>query len=861
MTAGALALPGSAHSDHTSEKTGDLYEFVRNHTPEEYRIPTLIRIDDGSAFEALSALDGIEAYRETREPEPAAYGRLDGAAVATVLDVGGVSELEYAPGANPFWKLGVFPSRVFPAVEDSVGYIGFEECEAGLAALAEAHPERLALTSVGESPGHRDLFEGDTDPKDLWVAELTNDVGNDSSFEEKDKLVYTLSIHGDERVGVEAGSRFIERVLAGEEPAVEDRLDDAVLVFLYANPDGWVAREPRYPSPDDGFERVSATGVDPNRQYPTAGRIDPVHYPADPDGADLIDDAPGVDGDIPERVAEHAPDALSIARHMRGYENVELFCDLHGMHWSEQFVVSLVANAQYDHRRLAEMDLLNRAIGAELEAEIGSLEENREALSIGAERYDPVREEGGEVPDAEAMVPESLYDFGTVYDTLGYSTTGALLGWAAHPEEAGGLGAKSIALEMAFSNTISPMRLEYSPELLDVQVGAYLGALRAASREAPADRDPSISGEGSTAVVTTDDLARSSDALSFVGARSEETRTTAEIDPRGDETVTFGVSAPTDEISLRLRADGTEPLHATVFGPDGAERHAFDGTSTTSGRDPSWTVADPAVGQWRVAISNPRSVRAEVAVLVDAVVSDASADPPDPRDVLGYEQRLYETNPLSYFESYAEFAEGSVEFVSPAEVASGVLTDGDRPVYDAVVLIHDSFEAPEAIDEYVEAGGSLVLTDSGVELLCDLHAGSLSVIGSRAITTGRREFAALDEYRASEHPLLAETRGIERELWTLAPKGYAIGEEAPVTSVVPEVFEAAGGSVAATIGGGVAVGSIGNVHVIGSLLPPSSQAHLHPFGLLDHSVSMLGHTILSNALGYAVGRGENEPLF
>ncbi|MDL5361490.1 M14 family zinc carboxypeptidase [Halalkalicoccus sp. NIPERK01] len=858
-TAGALALPGSAHSDHTSEKTGDRYEFIRNHTPEDYEIPTLIRLNGEDGLSAVD--DGLTAYRETRTPEPAAYGRLDEGAVSAVLDVEAVSELVHSPGANPFWMLGDYSEGVFPDPEESVDYVGFEETEAGLSHLADEHPERLALSSIGESPGHRDLLDGEVDPKDLWVAELTNDVGNRETFAGKGKLVSTLSIHGDERVGVEAGNRFIERVLGGEEPDVEAVLDEVVLVFLYANPDGWVARDPRYSGGLDAFERESATGVDPNRQYPTAGWIDPVHYPADPDGADLINGSAGVDGDVPDRVAEHAPDSLAIAHHVRGYENVELFADLHGMHWSEQFVVSLVANGQFDHRALAEMDRLNRAIGAGIEEEIGSLEENMGAISLGPERYDPVREEGGDLPDTEAMLPGSLYDFGTVYDALDYGTTGALLGWAAHPEEAGGLGAKSIALEMAFSNTITPMEAEYIPELVATQAGAYVGALRTMSREVPDLSAPGIAGERSTAVVTTDSLTRSSDTLSFVGAESERTRTTVEIDPKGTETIALTVSPPTDEVSIHVRPDGTEPIRATLSDPDGAERRSFNGAGGGSKRESGWTIADPAVGQWRVTVENPRSASTEVAVLVDAVVSDASDDAPDPRDVLGYEQRLYDSTPLAYFESYAEFAEGSVEFVSPTEVEEGVLVEDDEAVYDNVVLIHDAIDAPDAIDEYVETGGTLVLTDAGIRVLCDLQAGSTALIDSRAVSTDEHEFAALDEHRAGGHPLLADTREIERELWTLAPKGYAIGEEAPVTTVVPEVFEAAGGSIAATIDGGVAVGSLGNVHVIGSLLPPSSQAHLHPFGLLDHSVSTLGHTILSNALGYEIARGENEPLF
>ncbi|WP_245998466.1 M14 family zinc carboxypeptidase [Halalkalicoccus subterraneus] len=859
VTGGALSLPGSALSDHSSEKTGDRYEFLRNHTEEDYEIPTLIRLSEASGLDALSKLD-LTAYRETHDPEPAAYGRLDDDVIDAVLDVAAVSELEHSPGANPFWKLPAYAESVFPAPEEAVDYVGYEETEAALEHFAEDHPDRFEVDSIAESLGHRNLLEGAREPRDIRVAEITDDIGDREAFERKEKLVYTLSIHGDERPGVEAGSRFIERVLAGEEPEVEAVLDDVVLVFLYANPDGWLARQPHYSGQRNAFERVTATGVDPNRQYPTAGWIDPVHYPADPDGADLIDDSSGVDADVPDRVAEHAPDALAIAQHMRGYENVELFCDLHGMHWSEEFVVSLVANAQYDHEQLLGIDRINRAVGDGIETEIGSLEENMEAISSATERYDPVREADGDLPDDEAMVPDSLYDFGTAHDTLDYSTTGAFLGWAAHPEDSGGLGAKSIALEMAFANTLSPMEKEYLPELAAVQTGAYVGALRAVSREAPSLSVPEIDGEGSTAVVASDSLMRSSDALSFAGAEAEETRTTAEVDGDAKKTVTLAVSPPTDEVSIHIRPGDPAPIRATLYDPSDDEKRAVDGVSGRSRRESVWTITDPETGRWSIEIENLRSVDTEVAVLVDAVVSDTSDDAPDPRDVLGYEQRLYDSTPLAYFEEYDEFAAGTIELVSPAEVEAGALLVDDEPAYENVVVIHDAFEA-DGLDSYVEAGGTLVLTDAGVRLLGALDAESLDAIDGRAISTGEYEFAALDDHIARDHPLLENTREIERELWTLAPRGYAIGEEAPVTTVVPEVFEAAGGSIAATVDGGVAVGSLENVHVIGSLLPPSSQDHLHPFGLLDYSVSLLGHTILSNALGYEIGRGENAPLF
>ncbi|PSP89641.1 hypothetical protein BRC90_04775 [Halobacteriales archaeon QS_4_69_34] len=118
--------------------------------------------------------------------------------------------------------------------------------------------------------------------------------------------------------------------------------------------------------------------------------------------------------------------------------------------------------------------------------------------------------------------------------------------------------------------------------------------------------------------------------------------------------------------------------------------------------------------------------------------------------------------------------------------------------------------------------------------------------------------------RNGEHPLLADTRPIQRELWKIAPLGYSTGTEAPMWLLDETSFVDAGGTVAGTTDGLVAAGTLaaddgtgtgrdksgGSIHLLGGLLPPASQAHLHPFGLLDYAVSFLGHTILTNALGF-----------
>ncbi|PSP89642.1 hypothetical protein BRC90_04780 [Halobacteriales archaeon QS_4_69_34] len=115
-----------------------------------------------------------------------------------------------------------------------------------------------------------------------------------------------------------------------------------------------------------------------------------------------------------------------------------------------------------------------------------------------------------------------------------------------------------------------------------------------------------------------------------------------------------------------------------------------------------WTVAEPAAGTWTVELARPAvtdssatdagtdaatadTVGTAVApVAVEFTTLRVSGTNPDPREVLGYEQRPYEVTPLRYFEEYAADVDGPVEPVTIAEVADGALSD-----YDNAVVIHD----------------------------------------------------------------------------------------------------------------------------------------------------------------------------
>lgn len=876
-TAGAIALPGGAVAQVDAPRSTDRHRFVVEHTGDDYAVPTLVRAEP-SALDTLEGIDGVD--RTTTDPEAAAYGRLTARAVEAADAVDGVDRLEYSPGANPWWRLGAYPEGVFPEPAASVDYIGFEEHARGMEHLANEYADRLRLRSIGESPGHTNEFTDEDESQPVHVAELTNDVGDEASFREKETVTFVASIHGDERAGVEASSRLIERALAGEESELEALLDEVVLAFVYANPDGWVAHDPIYGGERPGFQRTTAAGVDPNRQYPTAGWIDPSHDPAEPDGANLADDQPGeIDDDVPDRIAETVPDSLSIVEHLRTYENANYLVDLHGMQWADKFVLGLVPNAGYDHGELHDIDAMNEAIGEAIEGELGPLREHTETLSRGAERYEAARDGSNtETPDPEEMLPERWYDHGTIHDAIDYTTTGGLHGWAAHPEEFGGLGARSITLEMAFANAGQSTETEYLPDLVALQVRAYAASIRAVADHASSGTDAWIeTGDRSTAVVHTDDLVRSSADLEFVETTDEETCRSADVDAGGfAEEIEVGEG--TWELSITANPRDDVALGARLIDPDGEIVHASEPGDGRGG--PDWTIGRPGSGTWRLVLEdfgpNADAGGGRVELCIDTLVTGTDDGVPNPRDVLGYGQRDYEATPFEYFEAYAEHARAERENGDPAafdalsieEVREGALLNDGTPAYENAVVIHDAGDDAyvEELSAFTEGGGSLLLTDAGVSLLEGIDDGLAGSIGAE-----RRTFATLEE--TQDHPLLEGARQIQRELWTLAPMGYATDGEAPLTLIEEEAFDEAGGTVGASVQSGegedgddgsssVAVGSLehgdGEIHVVGSLLPPANRSHLHPFGLLDHSTTLLGHTLVTNALGHRQRRSVGD---
>ena len=909
-TAGALTLPGNATAVITGQKMTAEYEYVLTHTPVDYRAPTLVTFSDAQGLDVFDDAVGTNVVTTT-EPQPAAYAELTTTQAEEIAMLPTAETLSHSPGANPFWRLGYYPFGVFPDPYRSTDYIDYEEMIAGLTHLESTYPDRLDVYTIGQSPGFRNYVSDREDPKDIYVAELTNDINDETAYREKEKVLFSLSIHGLERAGVEAGSRFIENLLNGREGEIEALLDDLVIIFVYANPDGWVAKHPQYESTGGApvvpvYKRGNAAVQDTNRQYPITGWIDPAHYPAEPDGPNYRDDDPGIDSDVPMDILERVPDALAIVDHFRDYENLNYGADLHGAAGVPEFVLGLISQDQFDHRQLHELYEMNREVDEVLEAALSNWNTIADVAQTAV---------GGD--DPTGVLPEQAFDYSAIWDTLGYTDSGFFGDWFSHPEALGSLGMTAMDFEMNLSGGIA-----YNPEIARMKVLGYVTAIRTMSKftvtnsETPNTSDEftaTVETDGlSTAYVTTDTLTRSSDQLTFTdpddgdGGTLPVQQTTESTDIATDpSTVTTDVPADTHTLSVSITPAADGLAKATLRGPDGAVRRSSDPASAERIRDGTirWVVRDPPPGSWTVQVSQPdvaalaehiatTSHPAETADVTVATLQ-STTETPDPAAALGYGQRPYKVSPFVFFDKeyippddplrtnevdrdYAEVADAPVDGLTIEEVA-----DGQADAYDNLVIIHDEGIEDaaylDALESFVDAGGNLVLSDSGVHLLGVLDTAVTDAIAPDDVTTDESFYIANLGSKNAGHPLLDGTRDIQRELWKLAGLGYSIANEAPMTLLDQAAFENAGGRVAATTDSRVSAGTLlpadasgtvrevvrsdaGSVQVISGLFPPAKQTNLHPFGVLDYSLSFLAHTMLSNALGYVQKRfvGDEE---
>lgn len=337
--------------------------------------------------------------------------------------------------------------RIFPEAERAIEYVqytsdpvtGFREYQHGLEYLEILHPRWISVfslreyfgtdeaVSVGED-GIRAHEAGDTgDGLDIWVVKLTDHQVPDDG---KMTLFFSLSVHGDEKGGLEGGLRAIEDLAnaatdggtivdgvsgypsaTGFQPSfheyeVADVLAKEAVYFTTFNIDGF--REGDYLALAEAtgtglYTRGNALGTDLNRQMPTIGRIDSSRNP------------------LEEREIFHGLGLMQDVADAGVGGLMAYGADIHGETQSRAFADIMYPAGQFDsikHRQLmAIAERTKSVIDRDLyDGYINFIEEQ-----TGGDTGEGIEDLGFPV---ENTFPTKPARWGTVWDTLGYTDTG-----------------------------------------------------------------------------------------------------------------------------------------------------------------------------------------------------------------------------------------------------------------------------------------------------------------------------------------------------------------------------------------------------------------------------------------------------
>jgi hypothetical protein len=345
---------------------------------------------------------------------------------------------------------GNFPATQFLQYQEFESALEFMNQRPEWARYMEVWP-----LSTGQFPGNNLAGGPEFDPKpeyksaglptstlerqkeELYVVRVTDETVPDAG---KKRYTLSLSIHGIERAGAEGGTRAMEDLVTSfttgrdddtvipteidpNAPTFADVLKKTIIYFTYPNPDGW-----RRGSVSEGgffFQRYNGNGVDPNRDWPDIGySFRPYSGMSEPETRAFA----GFYKDVREHGEFAAGD------------------DLHGMPFADALSYTLLPHGRHDYAK--DERIRDAAIKIHQNSE-QALAWSPMIQPSDAPRGGPLGTCVGTIAAGDACAPIYGQTWGTVYDTIEYTTTGTLGDWF---DSKAGLNADGIDNEMAFSH-------------------------------------------------------------------------------------------------------------------------------------------------------------------------------------------------------------------------------------------------------------------------------------------------------------------------------------------------------------------------------------------------------------------------
>ena len=851
------------------------------------------------------------------------------------------------PDPQAYWANGLGEDTPHPGVGSPFAkgnavcaarhYLGFEETIAGLRFMADeldVTRDFVDLIDLSRTDEFDDVLQeelgdghsegngtelGGRDERPLYMvrvtapenARLLGDAVAPVPMAERDHFAWALSIHGIERAGAEGGIRAIEDLAtwASQEPErllletegaeitteggrlarnlpVGEVMMRSVSYFVLPNPDGWTRGDVQEGS--TAFQRFNGNGMDLNRDWPEIGYTDPSFTPWSESESRSI-------GRALQSVSDEWTGGI----------------DLHGMVEANAFSYTLLGGSQrpYDENERI-MEFVEQAWrDAETRLAWSPIIKPNDAPEQCVEFAGVLPNGDTHLPPGEQCDQRSYgVQYGTIWDTIEYTATGALGNWIDSPI---GLDADGIDNEMMLSHLgncgvgtcyvaeaeqlhvdgnkgliYSMLNFELEPvdgrfDLDGTNVGYLVNPRRLVDpgvtvRPTPADAVdmPDIAG---TTMTGTGDTVLAEFTVDNDGS---------ELGPLDTQYYVAGISGSVrfqnvthqsvhvGEVRVQRFDDDTQRwVERPTYGSDGA-------VYRVAGDHSDWNY--PADGRYRVIANTlqPMRIGYEVEISTAPVWDDpvqAAFDvsnmdfftelepylaPGTTLTAVDVDEVLSGERDLSDFDTViavdGAFLPGFVTDIDTYETYSQGLLDLPATTYTA----SDAQTMGARLADFARQGGNVVLTDDAVQAVAFMDIGlTLDDVAVEGVYAGHAVFS-----NGYDHPLAAGTNnpgaaegaGGRRQTAEPLPIGYSIedGEDnMPNWGIATQAVEGVDGTVVTTTDGADDLASIaeipvgaGVVRTFASVLTFPTTAYFHPHGLSSYGLTDHGYTLLDNMM-------------
>ena len=715
-------------------------------------------------------------------------------------------------------------------------------------------------------------------------------------------FVWSMGAHGPERAGVEGGLRAVEDLAtwAAREPSrplletygagtietiggnkarnltVGETLMQSVNYFILPNPDGW--RRGDLDRAGASFARFNGNGMDLNRDMPEIGYTDPAFTPWSESESRSF-------GKVLKSLSSNWTGGI----------------DMHGMVQAKAFSFTLIGGSQRPYNKNERtMQFVEQAW------DDASKRLTWSTMIKPNEADDQCLPGDGVGPNGEVNPPpcdQRMYgvQYGTIWDTIDYTATGAIGNWIDSPI---GLNADGIDNEMSLSHLgncgtgncyipeaeqlhvdgnksliYSMLNFSLQPPPSKFDVGGNVGYFVNPRRLVDPGQSPPAAPAGLPAPAP----------LSGTGRHVNGTTVLKEftVNNAAGETYTGGIAAEVRWTNAGGHSAGAlDTLRIQRKDPETGQWknrpvYAPGAVYVVAGQRSDWSY--PADGDYRLVTTGPAPVEAQWTI--EFTTGPSWEDPV---------QKPFNVSNMDFFRELKPYMapDSSLTAITADNVLAGtrrlndfdtlVVTDdallpgyreeGETPGRGLLDLPPTKYTAAQRdsiaakLKSFVASGGNLVLTDDGLRALGwmgivpgDAVRMNKVYAGAVAFTADAKATSTYGDPLAAgvKQPGAAENTNNRRQVAEPLPTGYSINRNShPQWNVEDGAWKAAGGRVVGTDGTGAAsidrvtLGELelgkGRIRILGSLLPFPTTEFFHPFGLSSYGVTDTGYTLTKN---------------